>query len=163
MKMMPCSKRGRLVEIEINFRWFTGFRIGAINLLFFPSFSPFTPSLLSDSVMPSAVKKQNRKPSAQKPKVTPTPQPSAVTPSPSASSTSTESPAAKQVLKSTEPQAELIVYNVQLEDDGSPAQSKTVRCCSLSSSSILQTFLEETPRTFYFADRTLIDLWTLHL
>ncbi|GAA5849847.1 hypothetical protein JCM5353_001716, partial [Sporobolomyces roseus] len=74
--------------------------------------------------MPSAVKKQNRKPSAQKPKPTPTPQPSAVTPS-SASSTSTESPAAKQVLKSTEPQSELIVYNVQLEDDGSPAQSKT--------------------------------------
>lgn len=86
----------------------------------------------SSSVMPSAVRKQNRKPSNQKPPPakpvqSQQPQPqqtSAAAVTPSASSS--KSPAAKQVLKSTEPQSELIVYNVQLEDDGSPAQSKTV-------------------------------------
>jgi len=87
----------------------------------------------SSSVMPSAVRKQNRKPSNQKPPPAkpvqsqqPQPQQTSAAAAVTPSASSSKSPAAKQVLKSTEPQSELIVYNVQLEDDGSPAQSKTV-------------------------------------
>ncbi|GAA6064028.1 hypothetical protein JCM10212_004260 [Sporobolomyces blumeae] len=59
--------------------------------------------------MPSLVKNPVR----QSPQVKPTPSPGST-------------PAAKAVMRSIQPDAQLVVYNVVLEDDGSPAQAKTL-------------------------------------
>jgi hypothetical protein len=83
-------------------------------LLFLYTYQSFS----APSLMPAALK--NRKPSGPKPTLV------------------GSTPAAKSVMKSTstsstsDETAQLVVYNVVLEDDGSPAQAKTVRSHVLS-------------------------------